>query len=574
MNIATRLLKLNTVTLECSSVPPLQAASAAPRGSKYLGPNGIPWSKTGGTTTSWTSDLRRAPYFNVKTYGALGNGVHDDSAAIQLAINAALAVRGVVFFPPGTYACSIFGVTNRFLLSGVAQSNIMFLGCGRSSKIWMTGNGGLADKALFHMRDGSKYITFKNLEFKSAINAGTESEQQHLIMFENRTASSDLETGRSELIDCYFGRTRGDALRFLGNAAYRVAKINCKRLVFDMESPVGQRSRSAFQFQRAADDISAKYCYCDNNASAIDFEPTGRGSNGRMRITGNHFVGQVSLSGNGAGEEHSKSVYSNNTLIGALDALDIELMVISGNIVDNQAATTEGCLTLFERINRSVISGNILYRANATTAMSPLTLDYHATGANYGLLIDGNLVSNESNNNDGGCVSLKDVSRSTVSNNMGHLAVNTTLKGSMYLSEGTTELIADIHFSGNMGVGTNLTVKQGFVWGGGNHIASDNLITGVNNGINMASGLRTESYMATRNLMSVAGNAIAAIESYILIEGSGTYGPSTYQITVAPNGVVPGVVGSVCLRSSGGGAGTSRYVKESGGFTTSGWVGK
>lgn len=50
-------------------------------------------------------------YFNVKDYGAIGDGVNDDSAAIQLAINAALApnginigrTSGVVFFPPGRY---------------------------------------------------------------------------------------------------------------------------------------------------------------------------------------------------------------------------------------------------------------------------------------------------------------------------------------------------------------------------------------------------------------------------------------------------------------------------------------
>lgn len=43
-------------------------------------------------------------YYNVKTYGALGNGTADDTAAIQLAINACeTAGGGTVFFPKGTY---------------------------------------------------------------------------------------------------------------------------------------------------------------------------------------------------------------------------------------------------------------------------------------------------------------------------------------------------------------------------------------------------------------------------------------------------------------------------------------
>lgn len=45
-------------------------------------------------------------YTNVKGFGATGNGTIDDTAAIQLAINAAQAIGGCVFFPPGTYLIS------------------------------------------------------------------------------------------------------------------------------------------------------------------------------------------------------------------------------------------------------------------------------------------------------------------------------------------------------------------------------------------------------------------------------------------------------------------------------------
>ena len=40
---------------------------------------------------------------NVKAYGASGNGVTDDTAFIQAAINAAEAMGGTVYFPPGKY---------------------------------------------------------------------------------------------------------------------------------------------------------------------------------------------------------------------------------------------------------------------------------------------------------------------------------------------------------------------------------------------------------------------------------------------------------------------------------------
>ena len=62
------------------------------------------------------------PIVSVKSYGAVGDGLADDTASVQLAFNSS----NVIYFPAGTYLCSrltipsnreIFGSTNAILKS-------------------------------------------------------------------------------------------------------------------------------------------------------------------------------------------------------------------------------------------------------------------------------------------------------------------------------------------------------------------------------------------------------------------------------------------------------------------------
>jgi hypothetical protein len=69
--------------------------------------------------------------YNVKVYGAKGDGINDDTAAIQAAINAAYdAGGGIVFFPKGTY----------LIMSGLTGfSNVHLLGAGMEIAILKAG---------------------------------------------------------------------------------------------------------------------------------------------------------------------------------------------------------------------------------------------------------------------------------------------------------------------------------------------------------------------------------------------------------------------------------------------------
>lgn len=69
-------------------------------------------------------DFGSGSIFNVKAYGAIGNGITDDTAAVQAAINASAAVNGgVCFFPPGVYVVSGLTVTSGVTIQGVNSQN-------------------------------------------------------------------------------------------------------------------------------------------------------------------------------------------------------------------------------------------------------------------------------------------------------------------------------------------------------------------------------------------------------------------------------------------------------------------
>jgi hypothetical protein len=85
-----------------------------------------------GTTTARNLVTREADVVNVKDFGAVGDGVTDDTAAIQAAINSTATNNKLIFLPEGQYL--IAGLT-------VAHSNFALIGSGASSVLLYNGNG-------------------------------------------------------------------------------------------------------------------------------------------------------------------------------------------------------------------------------------------------------------------------------------------------------------------------------------------------------------------------------------------------------------------------------------------------
>jgi hypothetical protein len=100
-------------------------------------------------------------YINVKKYGALGDGVTDDTAAIQAAIDEAAGVRGGVFFPPGDY---------RFTQL-LYKPYVHLVGVGHGSKlIWTSPNpdGGLVPANWYGSKNYTLNVRITNLHMSVA----------------------------------------------------------------------------------------------------------------------------------------------------------------------------------------------------------------------------------------------------------------------------------------------------------------------------------------------------------------------------------------------------------------------
>src|SRR5665811_1372036 len=93
---------------------------------------------------------KKANYvFDVKDYGAVGDGVTDDSAAIQAAIDGAAAGGGTVFFPKGIYRCDTTLNAN--------HSNIVYRGVGRGASL-------LRNYVCDLFSVGGKHLVFEHLQ--------------------------------------------------------------------------------------------------------------------------------------------------------------------------------------------------------------------------------------------------------------------------------------------------------------------------------------------------------------------------------------------------------------------------
>lgn len=105
--------------------------------------------------------MQNTLFYNVKDFGAKGDGSTDDTAAVQAAVDASSGNGGVIWFPPGDYM--ILGyvlLTDNLRITGSQAT--LYKGNGKSTYCFFVGLSG----ANFGYGGGVNNITIENLSFR------------------------------------------------------------------------------------------------------------------------------------------------------------------------------------------------------------------------------------------------------------------------------------------------------------------------------------------------------------------------------------------------------------------------
>lgn len=247
-------------------------------------------------------------FFDVRKMGAAGDGVSDDTAAFQAAVDAAAAQEGIVFVPPGKYLIRTIHAAPRIRICGSA--NFSFRAVGGSVLIQHPGteNG----KALIDIT-GAFGVQLEGLCLRGR--AGSGDEIVHGIGLFKEDYGKEEDT--PAIINCRIERFSGDAIHLERVWCFSVRHCHC---LGNLGSGLAMRGWDAFVMDNwFSGNYGAGFTSMEENASVtmtgnrIEWNMKGgivirRGA--KYNITGNYIdrsgcfgielehAGDIAVSGN------------------------------------------------------------------------------------------------------------------------------------------------------------------------------------------------------------------------------------------------------------------------------------
>jgi hypothetical protein len=228
--------------------------------------------------------------FDPVAFGAKPNDRVDDRAAIQAAVDAAIAAHASVCFGPGNWELTrspVLGTANIGSIRVAGANGLVIRGVGPSTRLRMKGSAGpngTSDWRLIDVREGSTNVTIRDLTLDGSLRGQTP-EQTHLLHLTGPVSRITAERVWFDLPQYPAPRTAGDCIRLLGESAAEVTDVTLRRVV-------GLRcDRSFVGFQRAVRRVRIEAATSfEVGDQAIDFEPTGGVGIFAVTIINSHFA--------------------------------------------------------------------------------------------------------------------------------------------------------------------------------------------------------------------------------------------------------------------------------------------
>lgn len=513
--------------------------------------NATKFLQTDGIIASWQfTDSSRV---SVKAYGAVGDGVTDDTASIQATITAVSITGGIVYFPSGTY------LTNRLTISA---SNVHLVGIGRSSWLKWTGTpptGGLGGTQGF--------ITAWPSDFVYGVSAGTQIEN---IRIENlRITGQDEATytvGRQGILfenvkDGYIGgnfieKFGSESIIFdagLGGSEHIIAERNEIYKGFNYWNP-GASPHCVFRDNYCHDQVG-QGCeirgtgsivsgnYFKNSGGIILISDYSQVQRGGIIFTANTLesCGTVAATTQG-GAQPTNIIISNNTFFKGIGSYSIQVLggintacriLVSGNIITEQVSG--GGIELIGGYG-AVVTGNTIFPGSSGSQAVGINGDVNAKAYIFGNHITGHASA--------------DIN---VTNTNGYLGINYT--GTI----GAVEATSKVHIGTLSGETGNASIADDAVL---DLMTNTTLGKAATSGI-LTLNIRSSTTVAGRNLTSsfMVHTTAGGHHTQISNTGGATPGTALTVVNTLLTGTA-GVDGAITVSAVSGSIGTWKIQVE------------
>lgn len=255
------------------------------------------------TKPNWLQ-VSGAPIFDVKHYGAKGDGVTNDTAAIQAAISAAASANGgCLLFPPGTYN------TGALLITG---SNIGFYGYGATLS-FLSGYDGLSNNA----GSAGPYHDVERIHIEGLTFEGNH-KVRHCVAFRGEAATG-ISAKKISIVNCTIKDPLFDGIHFFAG--------------FPTDIPPGFAFSAAVPYRGEKNLMDQFYWWCrDIYISNVDISKD---------LTGTHVTARCGVNLESAGD----AVVQNSVIRGFNRAVHCENAInisIDKNYFTNNIAEVSG----------------------------------------------------------------------------------------------------------------------------------------------------------------------------------------------------------------------------------------